>query len=82
MEVFNMIKFKQGWIGNNEGVTKDIVVKAAAPNTLKDALIGGGIVLVGVAYLTVTAFRHGVNKYEAAENLTLSELGLIHELRD
>ena len=36
-----MIKFKQGWIGTKEGVKKDIIVKAAAPNKLKDAFIGG-----------------------------------------
>lgn len=34
-----MIKFTQGWIGNDANVTKEIVVKAAAPNKLKDILI-------------------------------------------
>lgn len=38
-----MIKFKQGNIGNpRTGEYKDIVVKAATPNSLKDILIGGG----------------------------------------
>ena len=75
-----MIKFKQGWIGNDTtGVKTDIVVKAAAPNTLKDALIGGGMVLLGITYLTITAFRHGSKKFEDAELETLSKLGLLEE---
>ena len=48
MEVFRMIKFKQCWIGTKEGVKKDIIVKAAAPNKLKDALIGGSFVIGGI----------------------------------
>lgn len=73
-----MIKFKQGWISNDKtGVTKDIVVKAAAPNTLRDTLIGGGMVLIGITYLTVTAFKNGAKKFDDAEFQTLSELGLI-----
>ena len=74
-----MIKFKQGYITNKEGLTKDIVVKAATPNTLKDALIGGGLVLLGVTYLTVTAFKNGAKKFEDAEFQALSDLGLIEE---
>jgi hypothetical protein len=77
MEVFIMIKFKQGWIETAEGVRKDIVVKSAGPNTLKDALIGGAIVLVGIAYLTVTAFTNGAKRYEDAEFKTMEELELI-----
>lgn len=52
-----MIKFKQGGITNPvTGVGKDIVVKSVTPNNIKDALIGGGIVLIGIIYLTSTAF--------------------------
>ena len=72
-----MIKFKQGYIGTKDGVTKDIVVKAATPNTLKDILIGGSLVLGGITYLTVTAFKNGAKKFEDAEFQTLSDLGLI-----
>lgn len=72
-----MIKFKQGYIGTKDGVTKDIVVKAATPNTLKDIFIGGGLVLIGITYLTVTAFKNGAKKFEDAEFQTLSDLGLI-----
>lgn len=76
-----MIKLKHGWIGTDEGLAKDLVVKAVAPNTIRDALIGGAMVMVGITYLTATAFKHGCDKFEAAEMATLSELGLIDDLK-
>lgn len=73
-----MINFKQGSITNPEtGVTKDIVVKAVAPNNLKDIVIGGGMVFAGIVYLTSTAFRNGSKKFEVAECKTLSDLDLM-----
>lgn len=74
-----MIKFKQGELKNMEGTIKDIVVKSATPNKFKDMLIGGGIVLVGIAYLTITAFRYGSEKFEEAEYKTMVNLGIIKE---
>ena len=73
-----MIKFKQGTICNMDGVEKDIIVKALAPNKFKDVLIGGGIVLIGITYLTVTAFKNGSEMFEAAEFKTLSDLNIIN----
>ena len=73
-----MIKFKQGGYTNPETKAyKDIVVKAAAPNSLKDALIGGSLLLAGITYLTVAAFKNGAKAMETAEVETLEELGLI-----
>ena len=74
-----MIKFKQGWIGSKEGIMKDIVVKAAAPNKFKDILIGGLLLTAGVAYLTTTAFRYGSKKFEEAEIETLGALNLLED---
>ena len=74
-----MIKFKQGELKNMEGTIKDIVVKSATPNKFKDMMIGGGIVLVGIAYLTITAFRYGSEKFEEAEYKTMVNLGIINE---
>lgn len=72
------INFKQGWVKNpNTGVTKDIVVKAKWENTLSDVLIGGGLVVAGILYLTSTAFVHGANAFEKAEMQALSEAGLL-----
>ena len=73
-----MINFKRGGVTNPEtGVYKDIVVKAKAPNSLKDILIGGGMVLVGMTYLTVTAFKNGSKAFEDAELKALAEAGLL-----
>lgn len=74
-----MIKFKQGELKNMEGTIKDIVVKSATPNKFKDMIVGGGIVLVGIAYLTITAFRYGSEKFEEAEYKTMVNLGIIDE---
>lgn len=74
-----MIKFKQGELKNMEGTSKDIVVKSATPNKFKDMIVGGGIVLVGIAYLTITAFRYGSEKFEEAEYKTMVNLGIINE---
>ena len=71
-----MIKFKQGYIANMSGESKDIIVKAALPNKLKDIVIGGVISLVGISYLTYTAFRNGSAAFEQAECETMEDLGL------
>lgn len=75
-----MIKFNCGWIGDSKtGEKKDIVVKAAAPNTFKDALIGGGLVLLGITYLTMTAFKNGAMKFDDAQWKTLEDLNLLED---
>lgn len=74
-----MIKMKFGAIGNYEtGKYEDIIVKAAAPNDIKDILIGGSVVLIGIMYLTVAAFKKGARAYEKAEFETLEKQDLIH----
>lgn len=77
-----MIKFTRGGIGSSDGTMHDIVVKAKAPNTLKDALIGGGMVLAGVVYLTYTAFKGGALAFEKAELKAMYDAGVIHENPD
>lgn len=73
-----MIKLNYGSIANPKtGESKDIVVKAVSPNNVKDIVIGGGLVLLGIAHLTFTAFRNGANKFEATELKTLSDLELM-----
>lgn len=72
-----MIKFKQGYITNMAGESKDIIVKAALPNKLKDIVIGGIISLAGIAYLTYTAFRNGSAAFEQAECEAMKDLGII-----
>lgn len=72
-----MIKFKQGSIRNMNGEEKDIIVKFVSTNKLKDLVIGGGITLIGIAYLTYTAFKNGSKAFEKAEFDTMVELGII-----
>jgi hypothetical protein len=71
-----MIKINRGSVGSPEyGKEADIIVKAVAPNDLKDILIGVGTVLVGITYLTVTAFKKGAKAYETAELNALADIG-------
>ena len=72
-----MIKFKQGRIGTYEGESKDIEVKALSANSMTETLIGVGLILVGVSYLTNTAFKNGSKAFEEAEYKTLDDLGLL-----
>lgn len=74
-----MIKMNFGSIGNySTGKYEDIVVKVGAPNDLKDIFIGGGIIVAGVIWLTVTAFKKGASAYEEAEFDALEKQGLLH----
>lgn len=76
-----MIKFKQGAVTNpTTHVTKDIIVKAPLPNTIKDIVIGGSIIVAGVTYLTLIAFRNGSSQFELAEFKALSDAGLLHNI--
>lgn len=74
-----MIKFNtHQYLTNMDGVTKDIIVKAPLPNKIKDAFIGGGLVLAGIVYLTSTAFRYGTEMFDEAETETMRDLHIIY----
>lgn len=77
-----MIKTKFGPIGNYEtGERKEIVVNALSKDMCrKNVLIGAGITLTGIIYLTLSAFKNGACAYEEVELKTLDSLGLIHEV--
>ena len=73
-----MIKSIYGPITNPKtGETKDIVVNTLPLTNAKDILVGGGIVLIGIAYLTLSTFKNGANAFEEAEYKTLESLNLI-----
>ena len=75
-----MIKIKFGSIQNvKTGETMDIVVNALSKNNVSDILIGYGIVLVGITYLSLTAFRNGAKAFDTAEYKTLKALRLLEE---
>ncbi len=72
-----MIKSIYGPITNPKtGETKDIVVTTLTSKNLRDFLIGGGIVLMGISYLALSSFRNGANAFEEAEYKTLESLNL------
>lgn len=75
-----MIKINLGDITNPDTmVKKEIVVRAARANNLKEMLIGGSLIFLGISYLTVAAFKNGVRAYEDVEMKTLSDLGLLDD---
>ena len=67
-----MIKINRGSVGSTDGSKW-----AAAPNDFKDILVGVGTVLVGITYLTVTAFKKGAKAYESAELNALADVGVM-----
>lgn len=71
--------FKSGPITNPKtGVSKDIDVRFSnSKNFLRDVLIGGGLTLAGIAYITITSFRNGAQAFEDAEYETMDKLGLL-----
>lgn len=74
------MKIKFGYLtGADGGTTEDIIVKSALPNKAKDVLIGGGMILLGVAYLCYTAFKNGVNEAAIAEQRVYKNAGYLNE---
>lgn len=72
-----MIKSKFGPITNPKtGEEKDIIVNALSKGSVKDILIGGSIVMIGIAYLTLSTFKNGAMAFEEAEYKTLEALDL------
>lgn len=73
-----MINMNFGYVKNiKSGVVKDIIVKTAIPNKVKDIVIGGGMVLAGIGWLTIAAFKDGAVAHENAEYKALNDAGLI-----
>lgn len=75
-----MIIYKSGPISTFDGKSKDIDVKLSnSKHGLRDILIGGGVTLAGIAYLTITSFINGAKAFEDAEYNTMEELGLFSD---
>ena len=73
-----MIKSKFGPITNPQTEeTQDIVVNALSWKSLRDILIGGGIIMIGITYLTLSTFKNGALAFEEAEYKTLENLNLL-----
>lgn len=71
-----MMKTNYGSVLNKEcTIEKSIVVDTVPVNSLKDALIGGGLTLLGVAYIAITSFKNGSKAYGIAETNALHDIG-------
>ena len=69
------MKFKQGKIKAGTYDWEDIIVTAKAPNKVIEVLIGGGLIMSGVIYLTNKAFRNGSTAFDDAQTRVLMKMG-------
>lgn len=75
-----MFKLNYGGIMNpNNGEHREVEVSMLKPNTVRDTVIGCGIVMAGMAYLMMTSFRHGADKHYEADTKALLDCGLMKE---
>ncbi len=73
-----MIKFKQSSLCRSDGsYGTDIIVTAKLPVKVRDAVIGGSLIVSGILYLTIRAFKNGAMAYEVAEMNALAKIGAI-----
>lgn len=72
-----MFKSIYGPITNPKtGKSKDIVINPFNSNGVRDILIGSGIILIGISYVALSAFKNGANAFEQAEYDVMESLGL------
>lgn len=75
-----MIKFKQSSLCRSDGsYGADIIVTARSPVKIRDAVIGGSLIISGIIYLIVRAFKNGATAYEVAELKALAKIGAIDD---
>lgn len=75
-----MIKLKTGAMYGRLGSDRtdhEVVIPVSSPISLKDILIGGGMVVTGIIYLTYTAFSNGAKAFERGELYTMRDCGII-----
>lgn len=75
-----MIKIKTGSTFGTPGsdvADKEVVIPVSSPISLKDALIGGSIIMAGIIYLTCAAFDKGAKAFEREELYTMRNAGII-----
>ena len=73
------MKFTQGWVESTTEppIRENIVVEAPMPIKGKDLIIGLAWIGVGVAYITMKAFKYGSLRHEIAEYDALVKCGCI-----
>ena len=75
-----MIKFKQSSLCKSDGsYGADVIVTAKSPVNVRDTISGGSLIVSGIIYLTVRAFKNGAMAYEVAELNALAKIGAIDD---
>lgn len=75
-----MLKIKTGSMFGGPGsnvADHEVVIPVKFPIGVKDALIGSGMVLAGIAYIAYTTFMNGAKAFEKEELYTMREAGII-----
>ena len=73
-----MLKVKKGYFANQDHSKKvPVIAESMYPSKPIDMLIGGGITICGIAYLMVSAFKHGVDCLGEADIDALREIDAI-----
>lgn len=74
------MKFNLGNVVSMDGKkSSDIIVKAKLPNQIKEILVGGGLIVGGIIYLTTTAFYNGSLVFDEAEMKALDNIGALKD---
>ena len=72
------MKFRQGRVSATDNYDwQEIIVTTKAPNKVKEVLIGGGLIISGVSYLTYKAFRNGASAFDDAQTDALKKINVI-----
>lgn len=73
-----MIRWCNYSIKSNEtGESRDVAAEARFPLKVKDAVIGGGLAVGGIAYMLVKAFKFGAERFDKGETKAMLDLGII-----
>lgn len=76
-----MLKFNGGSVTNPKtNITKEIILKVKGPNNLKDLMIGSSITILGITYLTISAFKNGAETFLNAENKALVDADIMSDI--
>lgn len=72
-----MPKLNYGDISNTDRTEVEDIDVTLKPSSIKDLLIGGALVITGIGYLVVKAFKHGSDEYYKSELKAQSRLGIV-----
>lgn len=72
------MKLDFGSVGSTDGTKySSIICKSVTGLKVKDLLIGGGLIISGILYISKMAYKHGANAYYVNETKALNEVGVL-----